>query len=149
MNKLSSLTVIAVVLTTASAFAQTPAKPAAAKTLTGVVSDSMCGAKHMAKDKSAAECTRECVKGGSDYALVVAGKVYPLKGDKTEIDKYAGERATVKGTLDGNSVNVESITAAKKASAPSGKMDHMKMDNMKGMGQMDQGPQADKKPEQK
>ena len=149
MKKLSSVTIIAVVLTAVSAFAQTSAKPAAAKTLTGVVSDSMCGAKHMAKDKSAAECTRECVKGGSDYALVVAGKVYPLKGDKAEINKYAGQRATVKGTLEGNNVNVQSITAAKKAAAPASKMDHMKMDDMKGMGQMDQGAQTDKKPEQK
>src|SRR5579883_1479784 len=46
------------------------------------------------------------------------GKVHPLKGDKAEIDKHAGERATVKGTLDGNAVTVQSITNAKKASAP-------------------------------
>jgi hypothetical protein len=52
MKKLSSLTMVAVVLTTASAFAQTSAKPAVGKTLTGVVSDGMCGAQHMAKDKS-------------------------------------------------------------------------------------------------
>ena len=149
MKKLLPITIIAFVLTAASAVAQTSAKPAVGKTLTGVVSDSMCGAKHMAKDKSAAECTRECVKGGSDYALVVAGKVYSLKGDKAEIDKYAGKRATVKGTLEGNNVNVQSITAAKKAAAPAGKMDHMKMDDMKGMGQMDQGSQTDKKPEPK
>ena len=148
MKKLSSLTIIAVVLTVASSFAQTSSTPAA-KTLTGVVSDSMCGAKHMAKDKSAADCTRECVKSGSDYALVVGGKVYSLKGDKMELDKYAGQRATVRGTLDGNNVNVQSITAAKKAAAPASEMDPMKMDNMKGMGQMDQGAQTDKKPEQK
>jgi hypothetical protein len=91
MKKLSSLTIVAVVLTAAIAFAQTSAKPAAGKTLTGVVSDSMCGAKHMAKDKSAADCTRECVKAGSDYALVVGDKIYPLKGDKVELDKYAGQ----------------------------------------------------------
>ena len=124
MKKLLPVTIITVVLTTASALAQTSAKPAAAKTLTGVVSDSMCGAKHMAKDKSAAECTRECVKTGSDYALVVGAKVYPLKGDKAELDKYAGERATVKGTLDGNNINVQSITGAKKGTAPTAKMDH-------------------------
>ncbi len=47
-----------------------PAKSSAApKTLTGTVSDSMCGAHHMEKDKSAAECTRECVKKGTKYAL--------------------------------------------------------------------------------
>ena len=134
MKKLSSLTIVAVVLSAASIFAQTTPKAAAGKTLTGVVSDSMCGAKHMAKDKSAADCTRECVKSGSDYALVVGGKVYSLKGDKMELDKYAGQRATVKGTLEGNNVNVQSITAAKKAAAPASRMDHMKMDDMKGMG---------------
>ena len=37
-------------------------KSAGTKTLTGVVSDSMWGAKHMAKDKSAAECARMCIK---------------------------------------------------------------------------------------
>lgn len=142
MKKLSFVTVIAVVLTVISVIAQTSTKPAAGKTVTGVVSDSMCGAKHMAKDKSAAECTRECVKGGSDYALVVDGKVYPLKGDKTELDKYAGQRATVKGTLDGNNLNVQSITGAKKTSASAGKMgsDHMKMDDMKGMGEPEKQP---------
>jgi hypothetical protein len=148
MKKLSSITLVAVVLTAAITFAQTATKPAAAKTLTGVVSDSMCGAKHMAKDKSAADCTRECVKGGTDYALVVAGKVYALKGDKAELDKYAGQRATVKGTLDGNNLNVKSIAGAKKAAMPAGKMDHMKMDDMKGMGQMDKDSQTDKKPPQ-
>ena len=142
MKKLLSVTIIAVVLTTASAFAETSAKPAAAKTLTGVVSDSMCGAKHMAKDKTPAECTRECVKTGSDYALVVGDKIYPLKGDKAEIDKYAGQGATVKGTLDGNNLNVQSISGAKKAAATAGKMrsDHMKMDDMKGIEEPEKQP---------
>lgn len=115
MKKLSLGIVIAVVLTATSGFTQTSAKTPADKTLTGMVSDNMCGAKHMAKDKSAAECTRECVKAGSDYALVVGDKVYALKGDKTELDKYAGERATVKGTIDGSAIAVRSIAAAPKA----------------------------------
>ena len=55
------------------------AQPEQAKTFTGVVSDNMCGKQHMANDKSAAQCTRECVKAGSDYALVVGDKVYTLK----------------------------------------------------------------------
>jgi hypothetical protein len=87
------------------------------KTLTGVVSDSMCGAKHMAKDKTAAQCTRECVQSGSDYALVVGTKMYVLKGDKAAIDKLAGERATVNGTVSGDTVTVQSIAAAKKATS--------------------------------
>jgi hypothetical protein len=42
-----------------------------AETLTGTVSDTMCGKSHMMPGKSDADCTRACVKEGSDYALVV------------------------------------------------------------------------------
>jgi hypothetical protein len=38
-------------------------------TLKGTVSDAMCGAKHPVAD--AAGCTKDCVKKGSDYALMV------------------------------------------------------------------------------
>lgn len=84
-----------------------------ATTLNGVVSDSMCGAEHMAKDKSAAECTRECGKSGSDYALVVGKNVYTLKGNASDLHKYAGERVTVKGSASGNTINAESISPTK------------------------------------
>jgi hypothetical protein len=92
-----------------------PAEASAApKTLTGTVSDSMCGAHHMEKDKSASECTRECVKKGTKYALVVGEKVYTLDGHEEELDKLAGERATVKGSVMGEMVMVESVAPAKK-----------------------------------
>lgn len=87
---------------------------ASAKTLTGIVSDSMCGAHHMAKDKSPAECTRTCIKQGTKYALVVGKKVYTLDGHEAELDKFAGEKATVTGSVMGEMVMVESVAAAKK-----------------------------------
>ena len=83
------------------------------QTLTGTVSDTMCGAQHMMKDVSAAKCTRECVKQGSDYALVSGGKVYTLKGKSSELDKYAGQNVTLIGKVSGNTVTVDSISAAK------------------------------------
>lgn len=83
-----------------------------AQKFTGVVSDPMCGAEHMTKEKSAADCTRECAKQG-DYALVVGAKVYTLKGDKEAIGKLAGATAVVEGDLDGKTIKVESIEAAK------------------------------------
>jgi hypothetical protein len=83
-----------------------------AKTLTGTVSDAMCGKTHMMQGASAAKCTRECVKAGTDYALVVGDKVYALKGDKAAIDKFAGASVVVKGKLSGSTVTVESIKAA-------------------------------------
>jgi len=81
-------------------------------TLTGVVSDQMCGAKHM-MDGGAAKCTRECVKRGSPYALVVGSKVYTLKGHSAELNKLAGESATVKGKLSGTTLNVSSVATGK------------------------------------
>ena len=87
---------------------------AAPKTLTGTVSDAMCGAQHMAKDKSPAECTRTCVKQGTKYALVVGKKVYTLEGHEAELDKLAGKKATVKGNVTGETVAVQSVLPAKK-----------------------------------
>ena len=97
----------ALVLTASLAVAE------ARQTLTGEVGDSMCGKKHSMGDGSPAECTRECVKGGSDYILIVGDKIYTLKGDKAAIDKLAGARATVTGTTAGNTLTVKTIKAAK------------------------------------
>ncbi len=85
------------------------------QTFTGTVSDTMCGAKHtMMPGKPDADCVRACVKSGSDYALVVGNKVYTLKGDKAAIDKFAGQKATVTGSLAGNTIQASSISAPKK-----------------------------------
>ncbi len=84
------------------------------QSLTGTVSDSMCGATHMAKDKSPAECTRICAKGGSKYALVVGKTVYTLNGHEAELDKVAGAKATIKGDVSGETVTVQSVVPAMK-----------------------------------
>jgi hypothetical protein len=92
-----------------------PAEPSAPpKTLTGTVSDAMCGAHHMAKDKSPAECTRACVKQSTKYALVVGKKVYTLEGHESELNEFAGGRATVKGSVTGEVMTVQSVAPAKK-----------------------------------
>lgn len=82
-------------------------------TLTGVVSDAMCGAHHTMKGMTDADCTRMCVKAGQSYALVVGDKVYSLTGHSAELDKYAGRKVAVKGKLSSNTVTVESVNAAK------------------------------------
>src|SRR6267143_563836 len=85
----------------------------ATQTLTGTVSDAMCGAHHMMKGATAAQCTRECVKQGSDFALVSGSKVYTLKGDKAQFDKFAGENVVVKGKVSGTTISVDSIATSK------------------------------------
>jgi len=85
------------------------------QTLTGQVSDAMCGAKHQMPG-AAASCTRECVKHGSNYALVVGDKVYTLEtSDKAaldQLDKLAGAKAKVTGEVNGDTVTVKSVAAA-------------------------------------
>lgn len=83
------------------------------QTLTGNISDAMCGAHHMMHGATASQCTRECVKEGSDFALVSGGKVYILKGDKGRFDKFAGQHVTIKGTVEGKTITVDSIAANK------------------------------------
>ena len=95
---------------TVSMLAQTPG---AQKTLTGVVSDAMCGQSHMMKDKPAAECLRYCIKQGNKYALVVGKIVYTLEGHEAELDKYAAQKVTLKGTVKGETMMVESVAPAK------------------------------------
>jgi hypothetical protein len=81
-------------------------------TIKGTVADAMCGAKHM-MPTDAAKCTRECIKKGSDYALVTKdGKVYTLKADdaaKTKLDARAGKTAEVRGDVNGTTVTVASV----------------------------------------
>ena len=83
------------------------------KTLTGVVSDSMCGVNHMAKNMDPADCLRMCVKKGTKYALVVGEDVYTLEGHEAELDKYAAQKVSLKGTVKGQMVTVESMTPMK------------------------------------
>ncbi|MGA8539558.1 MAG: hypothetical protein WB566_08655 [Terriglobales bacterium] len=84
------------------------------QTLTGEVSDAMCGAKHQMPGK-AADCTRACVQHGSNYALVVGDKVYILEtSDKAALDKLydlAGAKAKVTGEVDGSTITVKSVAA--------------------------------------
>jgi len=89
---------------------------AKAETVTGTVTDAMCGAKHMMEGDPIA-CLRACVQKGSNYALIVGDKVYTLNTkDKTmldKLDKLANAKATVKGEANGDSIDVSSVAAAK------------------------------------
>jgi len=90
-----------------------PAQSTAPRTLTGVVTDAMCGATHNMQNMSAADCTRMCAKQ-SGYALVAGKEIYTLQGHAAELDKLAAQTVTVKGIVNGKTVIVESVAAAKR-----------------------------------
>jgi hypothetical protein len=89
---------------------------AKAESFTGLVSDAMCGKKHMMEGDPAA-CLRACVQKGSKYALVVGDKVYTLdtedKAALATLDKLANKKATVKGQANGDEIQVSSVSPAK------------------------------------
>ena len=108
MKTKTKLTVVLIL-----AFAGAFAAVAQLQSLAGVVTDSMCGATLMAKDKTPAECTKMCVKDGMKYALAVEKKVYTLEGHEAELAKLAGQKVTVKGTLRGDTLSVQEVAASK------------------------------------
>jgi len=77
-------------------------------TLTGTVSDSLCGVKHMMNGDDA-KCVHSCIKNGSQYALVVDQQVYSLKGRSKELEELAGQRVTVTGAMDAAVLQVASV----------------------------------------
>src|SRR5512142_1127815 len=109
MSKSSLLLIIVYLLIAASSFA-------ASRTLTGTVTDTMCGKKHMIAGKSEKECTRECMKSKGDwtYGLIVGDKVYSLSGDANKFDALAGQQVQVTGEVTGDKIAVQTIAPAKK-----------------------------------
>jgi hypothetical protein len=79
-------------------------------TLSGVISDSHCGAKHSAP--GAADCVNGCVKGGAKYVLVSEGKVYNLDA-QDKVAAFAGKAVKVTGENDGTNIKVKSVEEAK------------------------------------
>ncbi len=82
------------------------------KSMTGTVSDSMCGAKHATAGDASATCVEKCVSGGAKYVLVSGGKVYQLDAQ----DKFkgmGGKSVTVMGSVKGDSIKVSSVAESK------------------------------------
>ena|SRR5579863_3194797 len=103
---------VLILILSAAAFSNLNAA-AKKQTFTGEVGDAMCGKQHM--EGTPAECTRSCVSKGSKYALVVGEKVYILnttdKAALATLDQQAGKNATVTGTLNGDTIDVSSVSA--------------------------------------
>jgi hypothetical protein len=71
---------------------------AAASTIDGVVSDTICGKERMLPGKTDAECIKACLKGKAGYALVVGANVYNLTGKPQTIAPFACKHVKVEGT---------------------------------------------------
>ncbi len=82
------------------------------RTYVGMVTCSRCGAQHAAAiAKGATACTRICVHGGANFALVDDDVTYRLDGDSNALKSVAGQRARIVGTLSNNTIRISSIVA--------------------------------------
>jgi hypothetical protein len=90
--------------------------PAATMTMTGMISDSMCGTSHAKMiaghagmtDKA---CTLACVKAGAKYIFVSAdGKVYQIANqNQADLAKEAGDKVSLTGDVNGTTITVSKV----------------------------------------
>jgi hypothetical protein len=88
------------------------------QTWTGLISDSMCKLHHESgaegQTTTDPDCTRDCVKGGSKYVLVVGETVHPIANqDHGQLAEHAGTRVIVTGTATGDAIEVSKIETAR------------------------------------
>ena len=82
-------------------------------TMTGYITDSKCGVK--GAHEGARDCAIKCVKGGAKYVFVndADKKVYVVDAQDKVAD-HAGHHVTVKGTVEGETLKLESVEMAAK-----------------------------------
>jgi hypothetical protein len=84
---------------------------------TGVITDSMCADGNHARMRMGStdgECTIACVEAhGAAYVLYDGKEAYGLSDQKT-LEKFAGKKVTIAGTVDAKTktIRVDSIAAA-------------------------------------
>src|SRR5690349_20899461 len=83
---------------------------ATAASMTGTISDSQCGLKHAASNDDDTKCVQACVKKGASPVFLSGGKVYVISADsKDKVLSHLGEKVTLNGEVDGDTINVESV----------------------------------------
>jgi hypothetical protein len=90
---------------------QSPADPQHSdlSSFSGLITDSYCGARHQRHSNLTPEdCARACIRNGATYVLVNGRHRYNLSGDEESLNKLLGTRATVTGTLQGETISVSS-----------------------------------------
>ncbi len=86
---------------------------ASAEEMNGYISDAHCGKGHSSPSEKNTACVNKCLGGGSDPVLVSNGKVMKFDADSKEKAKaLAGENVKIDGTMDGDTIKINSIEKA-------------------------------------
>jgi hypothetical protein len=81
---------------------------AVAADVTGWVTDAACGNKGRSGEGHAA-CAKKCAEKGGDIVLVTDEKKVIKVHNPDSVRSKAGEKVTVSGKLDGDSIHVDSV----------------------------------------
>jgi len=76
---------------------------------TGAISESGCGTKHA--NGGAEKCVSGCVKKGAAPVFVTDGKVVRIANAEKVMD-HLGKKVKITGTLEGDTVTIQTISAA-------------------------------------
>jgi hypothetical protein len=109
-NTMKKTPLIALALMSVIMIPAIPQLHAASQSIDGIVSDSMCGKKHMMPGKTDAQCVQECIKSGSHYALVAGEKVFTLSVKPQTIAPFAGKHVHIEGSFKDNTIAVTAIS---------------------------------------
>jgi hypothetical protein len=74
---------------------------------TGTIMDTKCSTNKAMRENAA--CAARCIKGGEPAVLVTdEGKIYKI-ADQDKVVEHAGHKVTISGTMDGDTIKVESV----------------------------------------
>ncbi len=77
-------------------------------TVNGWITDSQCGAK--GANAKAEECTKKCLAKGAKMVIVTDNDQKVLMVDNPDaIEEHAGHHVAVTGTVNGDSIHVDSV----------------------------------------
>jgi hypothetical protein len=80
---------------------------AMAADFTGTIMDAKCSTNKAMRDNAA--CAEKCIKGGSPAVLVTdEGKIYKI-AEQDKVVAHAGHKVTISGTVDGDTIKVDSV----------------------------------------
>jgi hypothetical protein len=80
------------------------------QTLTGVITDTMCGTKHaMLKGQPDDACISMCVKGSRQYALYDGKSMWKLSDQKTPA-RFSAKAVRVTGTADEKTMTIKVVS---------------------------------------
>jgi hypothetical protein len=73
----------------------------------GTIMDEKCSTNKAMKENAA--CAARCIKGGQAAVLVTDdGKIYKI-ADQAKVVEHAGHKVTISGTMDGDTIKVDSV----------------------------------------